>query len=77
MHRPGRRDVLRGLAGALCCAVVARPAVAGETRIDALIEKAAPLRGRKAQFDTFSVLTRGENSVAPQPFSFAEAMMAA
>lgn len=38
-----RRDVLRGLAGALCCAVAARPSVAGETRFAGLIDGARGL----------------------------------
>lgn len=38
-----RRDVLRAMAGVLCCAVTARPSTAGETRIAALIEGASAL----------------------------------
>lgn len=43
MRRLARRDVLLGLAGALCAGVAARPARAGETRIGALIDAARPL----------------------------------
>lgn len=43
MGQLGRRDVLRGLVGALCCATATRPSEASETRIATLIDEAAPL----------------------------------
>lgn len=43
MRRLARRDVLRAMAGALGCAVVARPSSAGETRIGTLIAGASAL----------------------------------
>lgn len=49
-----RRDVLRGLAGALCCAVTARPSVAGETRIAALIDGARGLATVARRIDFIS-----------------------
>lgn len=53
-----RRDVLRGLAGALCCAVATRPSAAGETRIAALIEGACglPTIARRIDFISHALI---------------------
>jgi hypothetical protein len=54
MDRLARRGVLRGLAGALCCAVTARASIAGETRIAALIEAASALPTVGQRIDVIS-----------------------
>lgn len=58
MRRLARRDVLRGAAGALCCALTVRPGAAGETRIATLIDsaRALPIIGQRIAFISHAML---------------------